>query len=480
MSTRNDLQLISQVPSLPSVAGAPDPYAPAGLSLQQIWTILWAYRKASVLIAAAVVVCAVIAIALLPRTYEATATLMVDYEVNDPLNSKEFPIGLLGGYMATQTELLRNPAVLLTVVDRLQLTKNRDYTAGYSGNAAQLREYVMNQLSKRLSIYQGQFGSQLIYITFAADDPEHAALVANTVADVFKELDFARASSPAAARARRYSEQLEQLRAKAGQAQQQYTDFYQKHALIDTGDRKADVDLAFLSDLEQQLIDAQRARRAAEARGSDDPDVRDQVLGSTLVQNLKTQLAAQRSRLAELQNTLGSRHPEILQLQAQIAETRQRLDEEIGGYARNAASGAGAARKLEAQLQSAVAAQRQKVLSANELHDQADKLRLELESAQAVYKRALDGYDQVMFASTGNYTNINFVNRATVPVKPSKPRVLVLLLLGVVAGTGLGLVAPLAYELVNRRIRCRDDLERDEGVPVLAQFGSLSSLEGAA
>jgi succinoglycan biosynthesis transport protein ExoP len=40
----------------------------------------------------------------------------------------------------------------------------------------------------------------------------------------------------------------------------------------------------------------------------------------------------------------------------------------------------------------------------------------------------------------------------------------------------LGLAAPLGYELLlNRRLRCRDDLERHFGIPVLAQFGPLPS-----
>jgi hypothetical protein len=37
----------------------------------------------------------------------------------------------------------------------------------------------------------------------------------------------------------------------------------------------------------------------------------------------------------------------------------------------------------------------------------------------------------------------------------------------------LGLGIPLGYELFNRRVRCRDDLERHHGIPVLAEFGAL-------
>jgi uncharacterized protein involved in exopolysaccharide biosynthesis len=103
-----------------------------------------------------------------------------------------------------------------------------------------------------------------------------------------------------------------------------------------------------------------------------------------------------------------------------------------------------------------------------------------LESAQAVYKRALDGYDQVMFASLGNYSNVDLISRATPPVKPSKPKIAVFILLGAIAAVSLGLFLPLAYELANRRMRCRDDFERDNGVPVLVEFDSLPMIRSHA
>jgi polysaccharide biosynthesis transport protein len=249
LSTNRELSVIAHpAATVPlTLAAIPEAYSHPGLTLRQIWTIIWAYRKATIAIALAVTALTAIIVLLVPRTYEATATVMVDYEVNDPLNSKEFPVGLLSSYMATQVELLRNQELQLAVVDRLKLTQDEDYTSGYSGSGNTLREYVQSVLAKHLSIYQGQFGSQLIYVTYAANDPVHAAKVANTVVEVFKEREFNRASSPAVERARRYTEQLETLKQKVQVAQKQYTDFHRSNALIDTGEKKADVELASLS-----------------------------------------------------------------------------------------------------------------------------------------------------------------------------------------------------------------------------------------
>lgn len=480
MSNGREVAVFASAPLPVTYSALPEVYAQSGLSPTQIWTIVWAYRKLSVFIALLIVALTVAVVALLPRTYQATATLMVDYDINDPLNGKEFPIGLLSGYMATQTELLRNPTVLQTVVDRLKLTENEDYTVGYSGDGSTLSEYVQRTLSRNLSIYQGQFGSQLIYVTYAASDPVEAALVTNTVADVFKEQDFVRTTGPTVERAERYTEQLEHLKVKMAQAQEQYTAFHERNALIDSGDNGANVEITLLSNLEEQLLEAQRARRIAQAASSADQAVGDQVMSSPLIQSLKSQLAAQESRLAELQLTLRPRHPEVVELLSQIETSRRMLAREVGRYSRNAANGLSTAQDLEQGLQTAMAEQREKVISTSALHDQAAKYRLELDSAQTVYKSALDGYDEVIFASMGNYTNVSFVSRATPPVKASKPRVLVYLLLGAMAGGFLGLFAPLTYELLNRRVRCRDDLERDNGVPVLAEFGPLPMVRGIA
>jgi hypothetical protein len=49
-----------------------------------------------------------------------------------------------------------------------------------------------------------------------------------------------------------------------------------------------------------------------------------------------------------------------------------------------------------------------------------------------------------------------------------------------VLGGGLGAGLPVAFELfINRRIRCRDDLERGFGVPVLIELRSTNGRMGA-
>ena len=103
-----------------------------GLSLAQMLSIVWAHRGLTILIVLLVASLTGLGLRFWPRTYTATATLMVNYEVNDPLNGKELPVGQVGSYIATQVELMQTPGVLLTVVDRLGLTQRRRLRARLS------------------------------------------------------------------------------------------------------------------------------------------------------------------------------------------------------------------------------------------------------------------------------------------------------------------------------------------------------------
>lgn len=448
-------------------------YVHPGFSMAQTFAVLRAHRRWILAIVLGVLALTAAAMTLWPRTYVATVTLMVNYEVNDPLNGKELPVGQVGSYISTQVELMQTPEVLLTVVDRLQLTQDRDYSSGYSDERGTLREWVAAKVARNLAVFQSQRGSQLIYITYSANHPRQAADVANTLADVYKEQDEMRSTGPPGERARRYALQLNGLKGKVDEAQREVTAFHQRHALIDDGD-KSQVDLALLATLESRLADAQNTRRYAEARAGGNPSVSDQVLASPPTQLLKTQLAAQELRLQQFERVYMPQHPDILDTQLQLVSTRRSLAAALQTHADNARAGLNIAQRLERSLQRAVDLQRGKVLSKGQLQDDAAKYLLALASAQAVYKRALEGYDQIMFAAAGPYTNVSLVSRATPPVKASKPGILTGILAGALLAILLGFGLPLAHELFNRRIRCRDDIEREHGIPVLAEFHRVS------
>lgn len=451
--------------------------APPGMSLTQVLAILRSSWKMSAIIFVSVTVLAAIGLKFMPKTYTAMATLIVDTSQKDPLAGQEFPVALLNNYVATQTELMTGPVILLPVLDRLNLTKDKEFTADFHGDPQGLRDYVARNLANALQVDQGR-GGQLLYVNASAHEAVKAANIANAVADVYLELERRRLNVPAGQRAQRYSEQIAELRGKVAAEQDKVDAFRRAKGITDIGTAATpdapDAETQALDNVETRLIEAQNARRALEAKQVGNQASSDETIASPQIQQLQSQLHALETQKVQMSTTYGALHPKLRELKAQIATTQQELAVETGKLGDNNVTQLVRARALEEKYTRAVAEQRTKVLALRDVQGEGGKLTLELESAQAVYKRALDGYDQIMFASVGDYQNVTVVSRATPPIRASKPNKLKLLLLAIVGGIGLAVVLPFSYEMLfNRRVRCREDIERSFGIPVLMQFESL-------
>jgi succinoglycan biosynthesis transport protein ExoP len=463
----------------PHLAVIPEQFSHAGISLPQILSILRAYWKQSLAIALCITVLSAIGIKFLPKTYTATATLIVNSDTKDPLAGRDFPVEMLASYVATQTELMQSPVVLLPVVDRLKLTEDRSFTDGFSGDPDALREYVERNLTISLYIETGR-GGQLLYVNASAKTAAKAADIANAVADVYIEQDRRRLDDPAGERAQRYAEELAELRAKATAAQDKVTAFRKQFGINDITAAPTDSEVQNLDNLQQRLLETQNLRRSLEAKESGQQSSADEALASRTVQDLKTLLSTQMSQLAQLSATYGPQHPKVRELNAQISLTRESLASETHTLSDNTATELARTKELEQKYSRAVTEQQAKVASLRQAQDEGGKLLLELESAKSVYKHALDGYDQIMFAAVANHTNVGFVSRAVAPIKASRPNKVKLMLLALVAGIGLGVAIPAVYELFfHRRLRCRDDMERGFGIAVLAQLESVPALSSA-
>jgi len=121
-------------------------------------------------------------------------------------------------------------------------------------------------------------------------------------------------------------------------------------------------------------------------------------------------------------------------------------------------------------LQKQLDEQREKVLETQKMRDEGARYVRELESAVKVYERTLENYDQVLLDSRSSYSSASILSPATPPDRHSRPRTTISLAVGLFAGFFFGLGGSVLYELLNRRVRSRDDVERDLGLQVLQEF----------
>jgi succinoglycan biosynthesis transport protein ExoP len=439
------------------------------ISIMQIVTIYKTYWRISAAVFAGTFIAVMGLMFVVPKSYSAIATMLVDFHSPDPLAAKELSDFGPGSYLPTQIELMQSDAVLEGVIERLDLASKSEYTSGHKGGDDSLHDWISIKLRKDLEIEPGRAGSQLIYVTATASTANMAADIANAVSDSFLSQNFSDKMAPSSERIRRYDEELASLKNKVEAAQVALTEFRKRSGAVNF-DGKTDVEVELLSSLEHRLLEARNSLRSIDARSAGKKDVTTAMLASPTVTGLREEGNKLAARMAQLKTEFGPNHPEVISLQAQIDSNKAAQTSAQTTFSSAASTDSTVISKEVQSLESAVAAQRAKVSRLNQYRDQAGKYQVELESAQTVYKRALDGYDQHQFAATGQNSRIRVATKARPPVKATSPSLKKFLIRGFGGGLFLALALPFVLELPRRRIRCEDDLERGMKIPVLIQL----------
>jgi uncharacterized protein involved in exopolysaccharide biosynthesis len=453
----------------PEEAGGP------GLTIAQIIAVAWAHWRLSALIFAVVMAISVVVIKTLPRSYTATSALMLNYQVNDPLAGKEYPLALLGSYISTQLEVIRGPEILDPVIKKLGLLGDPEFTVGYAPKNGTLVNWVREGLREKLTLSAGQSGSQLIYITAKSKSPDRAVLVADRVADEFVSQQVQRLNAPVNEQASRYSAEVQVLADRVNDIQARISAVRKKTGLTDLSPQQTDVEMANLTNLEGRYLEAQNVRRNAEVRLKAASAIGVEGKDSAYVNTLRGQLAQFATQMAQLRTTYGSQHPKVLELQNQIDATKRALEAGISSNVAGNSVELTAALELEEKLKEALNQQRAKLLQVRAVQDDSAKLFLELDTARSAYKAALGELEHAQVASRGNYTNISVMSHAEAPVRPTSPKSMKLLAVAVIGGGLMSLLIPFLFDLLfDRRVRVRDDVVGELRLPLLAEFQPLN------
>jgi capsular exopolysaccharide synthesis family protein len=90
-----------------------------------------------------------------------------------------------------------------------------------------------------------------------------------------------------------------------------------------------------------------------------------------------------------------------------------------------------------------------------------------LDTSRASYDALLERYKEVSITGTVASNNISIVDAAQVPTAPSKPNLLINLVLSVLVGLCLGALSAFVLEALDETLATPDDAETKLGVPVL-------------
>jgi polysaccharide biosynthesis transport protein len=415
---------------------------------------------------------------LLPKSYKATASLLVDANKDheQSLSTVLIPQRERINYIQTQMDVITSERVALKVVQDLKLAESPTSRAAFEKDTkgeGSIEDWLVEKLLQKLKVETSQ--SNVVQVSFSAADPQYSALVANAFAKAYMNTMLELRVEPTRHAAAWFDEQLKSLRAILEDAQAKLTEYHQQRGII-SADERLDVENTRLAEISSQLVKAQeqtfdlenREGQAREflKRGAS-PEQLPDVLSNPHVQKLSADLLHAEARLQQLATQYGANYPLYQRQLSENRSLREKLDAEMNKVVAGIANSKRQSRQREMQLNRALAEQRERLLKLKQDRNELMVLTRNMETAQRTYEAAMQRAVVSQVESRASQTNVALLNPAIVPRKPSSPKLVLNIALSVVVGMMLGIGLVILMEMLDRRVRSPDDLGNEWNVPLI-------------
>ncbi|MDP1977096.1 Wzz/FepE/Etk N-terminal domain-containing protein [Undibacterium sp.] len=456
------------------------------LSFAQIGAMLRARQVLIAVVMIVAVVGAAVTSLILPKTYVAVADIFIDYRVNDPIGGRQFHPMQDESYLQTQFDVIKSVQVAERVIQALGLQTAPEAKRFVQRYGEQRGLRALAEAIVRNTDVAPHKNSRVIEIQYSSGDPKHAKDMANAIVKAYIDLSLEMMNAPARARRDQYNAQLESMSRQIDELQKKLTAYQQEHKIVDV-DERADLESKQMNALSVRLIDIQLQRVEAQAKrqsleklvreGSPESDI-PEIAGIGHISGLKAALISLDTQLANAKITLGARHPKYMA----INDERQALMDKLKRESATAFDMLGAAEarliQQEKVIESEIASYQKKTFE-NKIHrDVISSYQRQLDSVQKIYNAAIQKFDELLMTSNVAISNASVMQWAELPEKHAKPLLRNNLVFGLLAGLVFGFGLAFLLELMNRRVRCLEDLEREFDEPVMAKIGFDEKLIG--
>ena len=411
---------------------------------------------------------------LMKPVYEPEARLDVDPPGYEQFSLEPQAVSSDTEYLQTQVQNLQSAALAVAVIRKLRLAPDsvngsaqpgqnvsgEDVERLTPGESAALREF-----QSRLKVEHDP-GSRVISVAVGDHDPVRAARITNALALLFVDR-MANGRHEAIVQSVQWlSGQLKDIRKQMDDSNRALVNFQRVNAIADVDEGKSTFG-ELLADLNKQRTQTAADRIQLEALLNKvhdrDPDALPQVHESSLIQQLTQKLAEVRADLAQSRAIYGPNHPNVKRLENQREELQAQLNKQKQGILDQLRTAYAAARARE-QLMSHEVTDTTRQLS---LVAQYNALKREARANTDLYNALYSKVQEAAISAASKSSNIRIVDPARVLDRPTRPRRLLNLFLGLVAGLVLGIVTAFVFEGLDSSVRTPEDIhECDAKLPV--------------
>jgi polysaccharide biosynthesis transport protein len=345
------------------------------------------------------------------------------------------------------------------------------------------REEIISAFSKGMSVERVE-KSRAINVSFTSESPLTAWRAANALGDVYLSWRTSQSFEDARKAGSWLEERAQKLRERVEKAEMAIQEYRERNGLLE-GERVTLI-AEQISRLNAGLVDASIERKKTEADlaqvkrllAAGDITSASQVMQSDVYKKLREEALALEREEAEVGKEFGPMHPQLQQLRAKKARLWRDMNDEVRKVVQSLENQAAAARGREQLLDGNLRDLKAQLASANYKSAELNALEREAEVSRALLERVVTGsMEKAAEQDPGAQSPAaRILSAATIPIEPSQPQKLLLLVLTLFGSTVLGVLLALAIDMVDATYRTAEQIERALHVPVLSYIPAMSKV----
>ena len=350
-----------------------------------------------------------------------------------------------------------------------------------------IKRGMLKKFSARLTVVPIR-KTQLVTISYDSEDPQLAAAIANAVGEAYIGQDLAVKSGINSNAAGWLTSRLEDLRIKLDESEAVLQSYREKENIIDLQDRDGRGLTGMVGNqLEQtshQLVEAKnevnqlesmvRGVKAYGLNSLDKLEELDAITSHPVIQDIKSLKVQAKLKVSQLEQTYGSKHPELIaakselrtvngHLRTQIAKLVTGLDKQLVTKRRNVAA-------LEKEYKS-IQGQFQTVIGKDNTYQ---KLVRDVETNRELFNTLLSRSKETSLTSDFNAAVARFTDRAQIPTKPTSLSIFIIVVMAFILTVILHICYVLVVDFFTDNFSSVADVENKLGLAVLGVFPRVS------
>jgi uncharacterized protein involved in exopolysaccharide biosynthesis/Mrp family chromosome partitioning ATPase len=436
------------------------------LDMRSLGRVVW--RKKTKIIAFTVIVAlatAAVVNTLTPR-YRSEARILLDARENVFLRAEADKNGdrsaLDAEAVTSQLQLVLSRDLAREVIKKENLTKIPEFNPAIRGlspirvvlglfgigrDPASMtsEERTLQAYYDRLNAYAVE-KSRVIAIDFSSADPDRAAEIANSIAEIYLKRQQAAKQEQTQAASKWLAGEIATMRAKVAEAESKVEQYRAKTNLF-AGSNNSSLPSQQLTEMNSQIAAARGQKADLEARAqqlrqllrSGHAIESSDIAKSDTMRRLIEQRVALRAQLAEQSSTLLDKHPRIKELKAQIAELDRAINAEGERLARQLDYDARVAGTRLETLTASLDQVKKLASQTNERDLQLRALERDAKTDRELLESYLAKYREAAARETINTAppEARIISRASPAIKPDFPKKVPMVLIAAFAAFGL-------------------------------------------